>query len=162
MIRTISVVAAVTVATLMAGCAATHPTPTSHGVSSEFKASVSKGVAQPVVVANGHQINPEVSKSLLDSFAAQADKFGVKVIPNGVPVTITVQEYSARPTAARLLAGALAGKHHIKADVALGESKFVVEDTARTVLVGINGVAANVGVQAANGVAGIAGLSQAN
>lgn len=31
----------------------------------------------------------------------QAVKDGVKVTPNGAPVTVTVQQYSARPAAAR-------------------------------------------------------------
>lgn len=100
----------------------------------------------------------EVSKSLLDSFSAQAGKAGV-VVPTGLPVTITVQEYRARSTAVRLIGGILAGTDQIKADVALGDSNFVIEDTAATVVpvvTGIKTVAENVGVQAANGLASIA------
>ena len=56
------------------------------------------------------------------------------------------------------MAGVFSGKDHIKADVALGESKFVIEDSGRTIVSGIKTVARNVGVQAANGVAAIGGL----
>lgn len=70
------------------------------------------------------------------AFQEQAGKAGVKVLYNGVLVTITVQEYSGRPTATRLLVGVLSSKDHIKADVTLGESKFVIEDTARSPVTG--------------------------
>ncbi|MDW3685313.1 hypothetical protein RA280_26920 [Cupriavidus sp. CV2] len=159
MIRRLSLVSALAIAALATGCASTAPTmDANRPISKSLQASVVKGVAKPTVVANGHEIDPEVTQSLLDSFSKQATKAGVKVLDTGLPVTITVQEYSARPTAARLLVGVLAGKDHIKADVALGDSKFVIEDTARTVVNGINSVAENVGVQAANGVATIGGL----
>ena len=163
MIRRLSVAAALAVTAFAAGCASTVPTmDASRPASKALQASVLKGVAQPTVVANGHVIDSQVVQSLLSGFSEQASKAGVKVQPDGAPITITVQEYSARPVAARWLAGALAGSDHIKAAVALGETTFVIEDTARSIATGINGVAKNVGVQAANGVAAVAGLAQPN
>jgi len=160
MIRRLSLVSALAIAALATGCASTVPTmDTSRPVNKDLQASVMKGVAQPTIVANGHDIDPDVTKSLLTSFSEQAGKVGVKVVPTGVPITITVQEYSARPTAARLIAGVLSGRDHIKADVALGESKFVIEDSGYTIVTGINSVAENVGVQAANGVASLVKLN---
>lgn len=155
--RHLSLACSLAIAVLATGCASTAPTMNAQRpATKELQASVVKGVATPTVLANGHDIDAEVSQSLLDSFSAQAGKAGVKVVPTGVPVTITVQEYRARSTAARLIGGILAGADHIKADVAVGESSFVIEDTAVTVVSGIKTVAENVGVQAANGVASIA------
>ncbi|WP_147238177.1 hypothetical protein [Paraburkholderia azotifigens] len=116
------------------------------------------GVAEPTVNSNGHQVSASVRVGVLDAFERQAEKDGLKIVPTGIPVTITVEEYSTRSSAARFWFGALAGSDHIKAMVEVGDARFEVEDTARTAINGIDIVAMDVGIEAANGVAMLAGL----
>ncbi|ALP66018.1 hypothetical protein AN416_26335 [Paraburkholderia caribensis] len=99
---------------------------------------------------------------MIDAFERQADKDGLKIVSTGVQVRITIEEYSARSSAARFWFGALAGSDHIKAMVDVGDASFGVEDTARTTINGIDVVAEDVGIEAANGVAMLAGLSIAH
>jgi len=54
--------------------------------------------------------------------------------------------------------GVLAGQDHIKARVDVAGTSYEVEDAAHLALTGIDVVAKDVGVEAANGIAGLAGL----
>jgi len=163
MIRKAALITAVTSMALLAGCAATQPAmDASRPADAQLRASLAAGIATPTIDANGHDMDPEVAKLFLDAFAQQAAKDGVRIVANGVPVKITVEEYNARSTAARLLLGVLVSGDHIKASVNVGVSSFVVEDSAKTTINGIGTVAKNVGFEAANGVATLAGQPVAN
>ncbi|WP_321881537.1 hypothetical protein [Paraburkholderia bannensis] len=163
MLRNSRLASTALVVALLAGCASTQPTMnTSSTTSAPVKTNLAAGVATPTIAANGHEITPEVQDALLKSFNDQAAKDGLKVVDGGTPVTVTIDEYRARSTAARWLVGALAGNDHIRAQVTVGEPVFVIEDSAITVVNGINDVAGNVGVQLANGLAKMAGLPSAN
>ena len=162
MIRKTALVSAAVLA-LLAGCASTQPQMGANApATGALKSSLAGGVALPTINTNGHEMSDDVQKRLLAAFGEQATKTGVKVVPNGVPVTVTVDEYNARSTAARVMLGMLSGSDHIKAHVSVGDAKFDVEDTARTAVNGINDVAENVAVQLANGVANLAGQGHAN
>ncbi|MGF6440235.1 DUF4410 domain-containing protein [Paraburkholderia youngii] len=162
MIRKAALISAA-VLELLAGCASTQPQMgTNAPAPGALKSTLAAGIALPTINTNGHEISDDVQKKFLAAFGEQATKDGVKVVPNGVPVTLTVEEYNARSTAARVMLGMLSGSDHIKAHVTVGDAKFDVEDTARTAVNGINDVAENVAVQLANGVASLAGQDHAN
>jgi hypothetical protein len=168
MLRKLSICAAVSMATLFTGCASTMPDLTSSNASHQASDASLKRIQTSGIIVNSltapaeGDMSSEIQTDFINSLTAQATRDGIKVITaagtDAVPVTIHVDEYHARSTAARLLIGALAGKDHIKATVTVGQSSFVVEDTARTAINGINTVAENVGVQAGNGIASLAGV----
>lgn len=150
---------AVAVLTL-AGCAATQPNiDAAHTGNEQLKTSLGSGVAEPTLDTNGHEISAAVRAGLIDAFDQQAKKAGVKVGPTGVPVKITVTDYAARSGVARVMLGVFAGRDHIKATVNVGDASFEVEDEAHSAINGIDVVAEDVGIEAANGVAKLAGLS---
>ncbi|QDX23569.1 hypothetical protein FP568_21705 [Pandoraea pnomenusa] len=144
----------------LAGCASTPSGPDmSRGVDPSLAATLKQGVAVPTIESNGHSVDDEVKASLIAGFKKQADKNGMPVSASGVPVKITVEEYNARSTAARVLLGVLIPGDHIKARVDVSGRTYLVEDTARTTINGIGLVAENVGSDAANGVATLAGVT---
>ncbi|MGH8782191.1 hypothetical protein [Paraburkholderia sp.] len=144
---------------LLAGCAATQPTiDSAHAGNAQLQTALAGGIAEPTVDTNGHEVSAAVRAGLIDAFDQQAQKAGVKVVPTGTPVKITMQEYSTRSNVARFMLGVLSGRDHIKATVAVGEATFDVEDSAHSAINGIDVVAEDVGIEAANGVAKLAGL----
>lgn len=159
MISRILAVSGTAAALALCGCAATQPNiDAAHAGSQQLKTSLSTGVAEPTVDANGHEISAAVRAGLIDAFDQQAKKAGVNVVPSGVPVKITVVDYATRSNVARVMLGVFAGRDHIKATVNVGDASFDVEDEAHSAINGIDVVAQDVGIEAANGVAKLAGL----
>ena len=154
----------ITAVALLVGCAATtQPTiEAAHAGGENLRMRLNDGVADPTVDSNGHPVSASVRAGVIEAFERQADKDGLKIVSTGVQVKIKVEEYSTRSSAARFWFGALAGSDHIKAMVDVGDASFEVEDTARTTINGIEVVAEDVGIEAANGVAMLAGLSIAH
>ncbi len=146
---------------LIAGCATTtQPTIEAARAGDEsLKARLNDGVAEPAVDSNGFPVSASVRAGVIEAFEQQAHKDGLKIVSTGVPVRIKVKDYSVRSSTARFWFGALAGSDHIRATVEIGEASFEVEDTARSAINGIDVVARNIGIEAANGVAMLAGLS---
>ncbi|RQR26418.1 DUF4410 domain-containing protein [Burkholderia sp. Bp9142] len=144
---------------VLAGCAATNPDmDTSHVADSALKAALKQGVAEPTIDPNGQEVSAAVKAGLIEAFDKQASKNGIPVSPTGVPVKITIQEYSTRSNVARFMLGVLAGRDHIKARVDVSNASFPVEDSAHSALNGIDVVAEDVGVETANGIAELAGV----
>jgi hypothetical protein len=144
----------------LAGCASTSSGPDmSRGVDPTLAATLKQGIAVPTIDTNGHSVDREVTSGIIEAFKKQADKNGMVVSASGVPVKITVEEYNARSTAARLVLGVLASGDHIKARVDVSGRTYMVEDTARSTINGIGLVAENVGSDAANGLATLAGVT---
>lgn len=159
MISRILAVSGAAAAFALGGCAATQPTiDAAHAGSEQLKTTLGSGVAEPTVDANGHPISAAVRAGLVEAFDQQAKKAGVKVVPTGVPVKITVVDYAVRSNVARFMLGVMSGRDHIKATVNVGDASFEVEDEAHSALNGIDVVAEDVGIEAANGVAKLAGL----
>ena len=157
--RIIAVLGAVA-ALALGGCAATQPNiDAAHAGSQQLKTSLSAGVSEPTVDTNGREITAAVRAGLIDAFDQQAKKAGVNVVPSGVPVKITVVDYASRSNVARVMLGVFAGRDHIKATVNVGDASFVVEDEAHSAINGIDVVAEDVGIEAANGVAKLVGLT---
>ena len=143
---------------LLGGCAATQPNiDPAHAGNVQLKTALAQGVSEPTFDLNGHDVSASVRAGFIEAFDQELKGAGIRVVPNGVPVTVTVQEYSARSNLARAMLGMLSGSDHIKAKVTIGDASFDVEDTARTAYNGIGAVAENVGIEAANGVAKLAG-----
>ena len=158
-VRKVLHVGVATVALALTGCASTSSTlDTSRSVDPALATTLKQGIALPTIESNGHELSAEVKTSILDAFKLQAEKNGMAVSPSGVPVKITVEEYNARSTAARLVLGFMSGSDHIKARVDVSGKTYSVEDTARSSINGIGLVAENVGSEAANGVATLAGV----
>jgi hypothetical protein len=86
-------------------------------------------------------------------------KIGVPVTPTGTPVILHVSEFKARSTAARIILGVLAGSDHIKGTVSVAGTEFEVADSGVTVVTGIGTVARDVGVQTADGIRRLAGVT---
>ncbi|MEJ8799220.1 DUF4410 domain-containing protein [Trinickia caryophylli] len=147
------------VALILSGCAATQPEiEAAHVGSPGLKTVLGAGVAEPTVDAGDHEVSSAVRAGLIEAFDRQAQKAGVKIVAGGVPVKISVVEYSTRSNVARVMLGVLAGRDHIKATVNVGDARFDVEDSAHSAINGIDVVAEDVGIEAANGVAKLAGL----
>ncbi|WP_181885335.1 DUF4410 domain-containing protein [Trinickia dinghuensis] len=144
---------------VLAGCAATKPdVDASHANDSTLRTTLKQGVAEPTIDANGKEVSAAVKARLIEAFDKQAAKDGIAVSPTGVPVSITIEEYSKRSTAARIMLGVMAGRDHIKAQVKLLDASYQVEDSAHSTVNGIGVVAEDVGIEAANGVAELAGV----
>ncbi|AJP58931.1 hypothetical protein UC34_22300 [Pandoraea vervacti] len=159
-VRNFSRSAVVSMILALTGCASTSSGPdSSRGVDPALAATLKQGVALPTIESNGHTIDDEVKSGVIDAFKKQADKNGMLVSANGVPVKITVEEYSTRSAVARVMLGFLAGGDHIKARVDVSGKTYTVEDTARSSINGISLVAENVGSDVANGIATLAGVT---
>lgn len=70
-------------------------------------------------------------------------------------IEVTITEYTSRNGAARFLMGALSGKDKIAATVTVNGETVKSEDTARSMLCGIDCVAGNVGEQLGKLLVGI-------
>ncbi|WP_161782967.1 DUF4410 domain-containing protein [Paraburkholderia nodosa] len=143
----------------LAGCAATKPdVDASHVNDATFTMTLKQGVAEPTIDANGQDVSAAVKAGLIEAFNKQASKDGIAVSTTGVPVRITIEEYSTRSNVARFMLGVLAGRDHIKAQVNVADARYEVEDSAHSAVNGIDVVAEDVGIEAANGVAELAGM----
>lgn len=143
----------------LAGCAATKPdVDASHANDATLRTTLKQGVAEPTIDANGQEVSDDVKAELIGAFGRQAAKDGIAVSPAGVPVKITIEEYSTRSNVARFMLGVLSGRDHIKAQVNVADASYQVEDSAHSALNGIDVVAEDVGIEAANGVAELAGI----
>lgn len=158
-IRKISFPALAGLLLVLAGCAATKPDiAASHVANSTLETALKQGVMEPTVDPKGQDVSAAVKAGLIEAFDKQAARNGIHVSPTGSPIKITIQEYSTRPNLARFMLGVLAGRDHIKAQVDVAGTHYEVEDSAHSAVNGIDVVAEDVGVEAANGIAELAGL----
>jgi hypothetical protein len=152
-------VSVVSVLLLLAGCAQVKPDiDAAHSSDAVLRTNLANSIQEPVIESNGFDVSAEASADLLGAFDKRAASLGLKISTTGVPVRIDVKDYNRRPVAARILFGVMAGRDHIKAVVSVGNSTFEVEDSARSAVNGLGVVARNVGAEAANGIAMLAGL----
>lgn len=143
----------------LAGCAATKPDlDASHTNDATLRTTLKQGVAEPTIDSNGLEVSAAVKAGMIEAFDKQAAKDGISISPAGTPVKITIQEYSTRSNVARFMFGVLAGRDHIKAQVKVADANYLVEDSAHSAVNGIDVVAQDVGIEAANGVAELAGM----
>lgn len=122
---------------LVTGCATNTPAPASKPVAQVPTLTVK-------LDCGSCQVNPKVPSLLVDGYNAAASQAGAVVVADK-QATVTIKSYVARGDAARFLAGALAGKDEIQAEVAYQDKKFAVEDYYRNAWMGIEPLAKKIG-----------------
>lgn len=97
------------------------------------------------------QAGDAVKEALLAGYAEAAKEAGAE-LDTGSPATLKVDDYSERTGAARMLLGVFAGKDMIRGEVSYQGKSFLVEDSARSTVFGIETVARNVGKDSLKGL----------
>jgi hypothetical protein len=105
----------------------------------------------------------EGANSVMSAFYMRAAQLGLKINPNGVPVTIHITSVRSRSDTARIFLNFFDGADHLSGVVSVGDASFEIdEDTwlywPVTGYRSIEEVSNAVGEQAANGIALVAGL----
>ena len=149
---------------LLAGCLTTVPNiDAQHSASIQTKQLISDGIQAPKIDANGNLVTPWVRNSMMSAFYMRAAHLGLKINPNGVPVTIHITGVRSRSDTARAFLNFFDGADHLSGVVSVGDASFKIEEDTwlywlftgyRT----IEEVSNAVGEQAANGIALVAGL----
>jgi hypothetical protein len=149
---------------LLAGCLTTVPQiDAQHSASVQTKQSISGGIQAPKIDANGNLVTPWVRNSMMSAFYMRAAHLGLKIDPNGVPVTIHITSVRSRSETARAFFNFIDGADHLSGAVSVGDASFKVEedtwlDWLFTGFRSMEEVSNAVGEQAANGIALVAGL----
>ncbi|WP_133650299.1 hypothetical protein [Paraburkholderia flava] len=125
----------------------------------DVSAALAGGVGELQIDTGSFDISAEAKSDLLGAYHTEMGKVGIPVTPSGAPVTLHVSEFKTRSTTARILLGVLSGSDHIKGTVSVAGTEFEVADTAVTVVSGLGVVARNVGVQTADGIAHLTGVT---
>jgi hypothetical protein len=149
---------------LLAGCLTTVPgIDAQHFTSAQTRQLISDGVQAPKIDTNGNLVTPWVRNSMMSAFYMRAAHLGIKIDPNGVPVTIHITSVRSRSESARAFLNFFDGADHLGGVVSVGDASFKVEedtwlDWLFTGFRSIEQVSNAVGEQAANGIALVAGL----
>jgi hypothetical protein len=93
------------------------------------------------------EVKATIPSLVVEGYNQAAIKSGANVSA-AKEATLTIKEYIARGDAARLLAGAFAGKDEIKAVITYQGKSFSVEDYYRNAWLGIDTLAKNIGEMA--------------
>jgi hypothetical protein len=156
--------ALVLASTLLSGCLVTVPNiDAQHSGSIQTKQSIAKGIQNPKIDANGFLVTPWVRDAMMSAFAMRAAHLGLRIDPNGVPVTIQITGVRTRSDTARMAFSFLDGADWVSGTVSVGNASFAIqEDTwlywLPTGYRSIEEVSEAVGKQVANGVALVAGI----
>ncbi|MFM0321259.1 hypothetical protein [Caballeronia glebae] len=148
----------------LSGCLTTVPDIDSPRVGSvETKQQIVKGIQTPKIDSNGVLVTPWIRSAMMSAFAVRAAHLGLRIDPNGVPVTIHITSVRSKSDAARMAFNFFDGAEWLSGTVTVGDASFdVQEDTwlywMPTGYRSIQEVADAVGKQAANGVALVAGM----
>lgn len=149
---------------VLSGCLATVPdieTPRSGSV--QTRQQIANGIQTPRIDSNGVLVTPWVRGAMMSAFATRAAHLGLRIDPNGVPVTIRIDSVRSKSDAARIALNFLDGAEWVSGTVTVGDASFdIQEDTwlywMPTGYRSIQEVADAVGKQVANGVALVGGL----
>jgi hypothetical protein len=88
---------------LLAGCLTTVPKiDAQHSASVQTGQLISDGIQAPKIDANGNLVTPWVRNSMMSAFYLRAAHLGIKINPNGVPVTIQITSVRSRSETARV------------------------------------------------------------
>jgi hypothetical protein len=149
---------------LLTGCLATVPNVAENrSVSIEARQSIANGIQNPKIDTNGFLVTPWVRDAMMSAFAMRAAHLGLRIDPNGVPVTIHITGVRSRSETARILFNFFDGAEWLEGTVSVGGASFAVkEDTwlywPVTGYRSISDVSNAVGEQVANGIALVAGM----
>lgn len=104
-----------------------------------------------VVDCGACAVRPAIPAIIAESYAATAAKAGAR-IDSGAEAILTLLEYTERSSAARALAGPLAGKDEIRAIVTYQDKRVAVADHYYNSWLGIEDIADNLGEMAFDAV----------
>jgi hypothetical protein len=147
----------------LSGCLATVPDiDAQHSGTAQTKAAIAQGIQHPKIEADGVFVSPYIRSAMMSAFATRANYLGLRMDPNGVPVTIHITGARTRSDTARMVFNFLDGADYVSGTVQVGDASFEIgEDTwlywLPTNSRSIEEVADAVGKQVANGVALVAG-----
>jgi hypothetical protein len=151
--------------TLLAGCLATVPNlDAQHSGSIQTRQSIANGVQPPKIDTNGFLVTPWIRNAMMSAFAMRAAHLGLRVTPDGVPVTIHITGVRSKSDYVRFpFVSYLDGAEWVSGTVSVGDATFnIQEDTwldwPVTNWRSIEEVADAVGEQVANGIALVAGM----
>lgn len=161
--KTRFILAAVLVAGSLSGCLATVPSiDAQRSINAQTRAQVAKAIQRPKIEADGTLVSPWIRAAMMSAFSMRAEHLGLRIDPNGVPVTIHITSVRSRSDGARMAFNFFDGADYVSGTVDVGDATFEVgENTwlywAPTGFRSIQDVAEAVGKQVANGVAIVAG-----
>jgi hypothetical protein len=89
---------------------------------------ISDGIQAPKIDANGNLVTPWVRDSMMSAFYKRAAHVGLKINPNGIPVTIHITSVRSRSDNARIFFNFLDGADHLSGVVSVGEASFKIEE----------------------------------
>ncbi|WP_162916129.1 hypothetical protein [Burkholderia sp. PAMC 26561] len=123
---------------------------------------MANSIQHPKIEADGVLVSPWIRAAMMSAFAMRAEHLGLRIDPNGVPVTIHITSVRSRSDGARMAFNFFDGADYVSGTVNVGDATFNVgENTwlywAPTGFRSIREVAEAVGKQVANGVALVAG-----
>jgi hypothetical protein len=120
----------------------------------ETKHAVAQSIQAPKVDADGHIVTPWIRDAMISAFYERAAHLGLRISPQGVPVTIRISSVRSRSDAMRVVFLAADGPDLLYADVLVGDASFGVGGfTIVCPFASIATLARRVGTQSANGVA---------
>jgi hypothetical protein len=127
-------------AAIISGCAST--TQPSQGTQSAAKPEVP--TLKVAVDCGACEVKATIPALIVEGYNEAAAKSG-NALSTTKEANLTIKEYTARTDAARILAGALAGKDEIKAVIAYQGKNYAVEDYYRNAWLGIDTLAKKIG-----------------
>lgn len=106
---------------LLAGCLTTVPKiDAQHSASVQTRQLIANGIQAPTIDANGNLVTPWVRDSMISAFYMRAAHLGIKINPNGIPVTIHITSVRSRSETARAFANFFDGADHLSGVVSVG------------------------------------------
>ena len=82
----------------LSGCLATVPNiDAQHSSSIQTKQSIANGIQNPKIDASGVLVTSWVRNAMMSAFAMRAAHLGLRIDPNGVPVTIILRASERNP-----------------------------------------------------------------
>jgi len=148
---------------LLSGCVGPFPKiDAQHPGSIETKQSIARGIQNPKIDANGFLVSPWIRNAMMSSFAMRAAHLGIRIDPNGIPVTIHIMSARGRSDDAVMILGYLDGWDSVSAKVDVGDASFDIHGNnfllwPRTVTTVLD-VSTAVGKQLADGIALVGGM----
>jgi hypothetical protein len=149
---------------LLSGCLTTVPDIEGPRLGTvQTRQQIASGIQSPRIDSNGVLVTPWVRSAMMSAFSMRAAHLGLRIDPNGVPVTIRISSVRSKSDAARIGLNFFDGAEWVSGTVTVGDASFdVQEDTwlywMPTGYRSIQDVADAVGRQVANGVALVGGI----
>ncbi len=144
---------------LTAGCTTPEILPQNAG-SIETKHAVAQSIQAPRIDADEHVVTPWIRDRMISAFYERAAHLGLRISPQGVPVTIRISNVRSRSDTMRSIFLGADGPDLLYADVLVGDASFGVGGfTVVCPFASIGTLARRVGTQSANGVAMVGNIA---